>query len=120
MNITHTRFVTVPVSDQDRAKQFYAGTLGFEVVADHQMGPVRWLGVAPKGERTYFVLASESMGFTPGTVRGTMLVTSSLDADCAELRAAGVEVEGPVEQPWGRQATLKDPDGNAFVLTEES
>ncbi|WP_242903392.1 VOC family protein [Actinomadura terrae] len=47
MNITSVRLLTVPVSDQDAAKDFYAGTLGFEVVRDQAMGPVRWLQLAP-------------------------------------------------------------------------
>ncbi|MCP9979615.1 VOC family protein [Actinomadura madurae] len=49
MNITHVRSLTVPVSDQDAAKEFYAGTLGFEVVADQAAGPIRWLQLAPRG-----------------------------------------------------------------------
>lgn len=118
MNITHTQFVTLPVSDQDRAKDFYTRTLGFGVVADDRMGPVRWLTVAPGGAQTHFVLAAAAQGFTPGTSRGTLLATTDLDADCAALKAAGAEIDGPIEQPWGRQAHLKDPDGNAFMLAE--
>ncbi|MGI5347120.1 VOC family protein [Streptomyces sp. CA-250714] len=116
MNITHAKTVTVPVSDQDRAKDFYVSTLGFEVLADQQMGPVRWLQVAPRGAETSFTLASAEQGFTPGTARGIILETSDLDADCAGLAQAGAAVEGPDELPWGRQATLVDPDGNSFVL----
>jgi hypothetical protein len=58
MNITHAKVVTVPVSGQDRAKSFYAETLGPEVLADRRAGPMRWLQVAPKGAQTRFVLAS--------------------------------------------------------------
>ncbi|PZG27469.1 glyoxalase [Spongiactinospora gelatinilytica] len=117
MNITHAQFVTLPVADQDRAKDFYVGTLGFDVVADQRMGPVRWLQVAPKGAQTAFTLAAAEQGFTPGSSRGIMLQTTDLDADCARLAEAGAAVEGPADQPWGRQATVTDPDGNAFILT---
>ncbi|MBO8193082.1 VOC family protein [Streptomyces oryzae] len=116
MNITHARTVTVPVSDQDRAKDFYVSTLGFEVIADQRMGPVRWLQVAPHGAATGFTLASAEQGFTPGSARGIILETSALDADCAALVQAGAAVEGPTQLPWGRQAILTDPDGNSFVL----
>ncbi|TDE35507.1 VOC family protein [Actinomadura sp. 6K520] len=118
MNITHVRMVTVPVSDQDAAKSFYAGDLGFEVVTDQSMGPIRWLQVAPKGADTNVVLADHMPGMTPGSVQGLMLETSDLDADCAQLRRAGVDVDGPQDLPWGRQATFTDPDGNGIVLAE--
>ncbi|MFI6604207.1 VOC family protein [Nonomuraea sp. NPDC050536] len=108
------------VTDQDRAKDFYAGTLGFEVLADRQMGLMRWLQVAPKGAQAAFTLATaDQIGQTPGSVRGIMLETADLDGDCAELTRAGVEVDGPQDLPWGRQATLADPDGNALILSQK-
>jgi predicted enzyme related to lactoylglutathione lyase len=116
MSITHAKIVTIPVSNQDRAKDFYVSTLGFEIVADQQMGPTRWLQVAPKGAETSFMLGTAEQGFTPGSSTGIILQTSDLDADCAALKAAGSAVEGPTDQPWGRQAVLTDPDGNRFVL----
>nr|BFE87560.1 hypothetical protein GCM10020093_101610 [Planobispora longispora] len=51
MNITQVALVTVPVSDQDVAKDFYAGLLGFTVLEDRSMGPMRWLQVAPEGRK---------------------------------------------------------------------
>jgi predicted enzyme related to lactoylglutathione lyase len=116
MNITHTRIVTIPVSDQDRAKDFYVSILGFEVIIDQQAGPVRWLQVAPKDAQTAFTLATAEQGVTPGSAKGLILETTDLDADCADLKQAGVTVEGPTDLPWGCQATLTDPDGNSFVL----
>ncbi|WUI00804.1 VOC family protein [Spirillospora sp. NBC_00431] len=116
MNITHVRLLTVPVSDQDAAKTFYADKLGFEVVSDQSNGPIRWLQLAPKGAQTNVVLADHVPGLAPGSVHGLMLETSDLDADCAQLRDAGVDVDGPQDLPWGRQATLTDPDGNGIVL----
>ncbi|MGI5207048.1 VOC family protein [Spirillospora sp. CA-108201] len=112
MNITHVRLLTVPVSDQDAAKDFYATRLGFEVVVDRSTGPVRWLQLAPKGAETSVVLANH----VRGAVHGLMLETTDLDADCERLRSAGVRVEGPQDLPWGRQATPTDPDGDGIVL----
>lgn len=43
-----------------------------------------------------------------------MPATVDLDAGCARLRE-GVEADGPHTRPWGREATLKDPDGNGIV-----
>ncbi|WP_433474283.1 VOC family protein [Spirillospora sp. CA-142024] len=116
MNITRVRLLTVPVSDQDAAKDFYTGKLGFGVVTDRAAGPIRWLEVAPEGAETNVVLADHLPGVPPGSVHGLILETSDLDGDCEKLRLAGVDVEGPQDLPWGRQATLTDPDGNGIVL----
>ena len=53
MAITHIQLLSVPVTDQDRARDFYVDTLGFDLVADNPMGPDRrWVQVAPKGGQT--------------------------------------------------------------------
>ncbi|WP_328633099.1 VOC family protein [Streptomyces sp. NBC_00356] len=121
MNITHASFLTLPVTDQDRALRFYVDVLGFEVVVDREMPPGRWLQVAPAGAQTVFTLAGPGMGdFTPGSARGIMFVTTDVDADCDRLRAAGVEVGGPERMPWGRMAGFTDPDGNSLMLITEN
>lgn len=121
MNITHASFVTLPVSDQDRALRFYTDVLGFEVAADHDLPQGRWLQVAPKGAQTVFTLAGPGMGgFEPGSARGIMLVTTDVDADCARLAEAGIPVDGPGDQPWGRMASFADPDGNGLMLLTEA
>lgn len=121
MNITHASFLTLPVADQDRALRFYVDVLGFDVVVDREMPPGRWLQVAPEGAQTVFTLAGPGMGdFVPGSARGIMFVTTDVDADCERIRAAGVEVSGPDELPWGRMAALSDPDGNGLMLITEN
>lgn len=112
MGITHTRTVTLPVVDLDRARDFYTEVLGFAVVADRTVGPVRHLEVAPPGARTGFALSVAEQGCGHGIV----LESDDVDGDCARLAAAGVRVEEPEDHPWGRQAGFTDPDGNAFVL----
>ncbi|MFJ5530025.1 VOC family protein [Streptomyces sp. NPDC093261] len=120
MTITHASFVTLPVSDQDRALRFYTDLLGFEITADRAMPQGRWLQVAPRGAQTVFTLSGPDMGgFRPGEVRGIMLVTTDVDADCARLTAAGVPVQGPDDLPWGRMASFRDPDGNGLMLLTE-
>ncbi|MEV7995638.1 VOC family protein [Streptomyces sp. NPDC086077] len=119
-NITHASFVTLPVTDQDRALRFYTKVLGFEVTADLRMPPGRWLQVAPRGAQTAFTLSGPGMGgFEPGSTRGIMLLTTDVDADCARLAEAGVQVQGPDDHPWGRMAAFRDPDGNGLMLLTE-
>ncbi|PWK64783.1 glyoxalase/bleomycin resistance protein/dioxygenase superfamily protein [Streptomyces sp. CG 926] len=81
---------------------------------------MRRLQVAPEGAETVFTLSGPGTGdFTPGPTRGIMLVTADVDADCAKLAAAGVEVTGPDDVPWGRMAGFHDPDGNGLMLLTE-
>jgi predicted enzyme related to lactoylglutathione lyase len=115
MAIDTVKTVTVFVSDQDRARDFYVDTLGLEVKTDQTFGENRWLEVGA-GEGTTLVLYKPFPGMSPGGGRGTLFGSSDLDADVARLRAAGVVVDGPNEMPWGKQATFSDPDGNGYVL----
>ncbi|MGW4594870.1 VOC family protein [Streptomyces sp. NPDC004457] len=120
MSITHASFVTLPVADQDRALRFYRDVLGFEVTVDREMPQGRWLQVAPEGAQTVFTLSGPGMGgFEPGSARGIMLVTTDVDADCDRLAAAGAQVRGPDDVPWGRMASFTDPDGNGLLLLTE-
>ncbi len=61
--ITDVRTVGVPVSDQDRAIDFYVGTLGFEKRLDVDMGGGRrWIEVAPSGAATSIALVTAHEG----------------------------------------------------------
>jgi predicted enzyme related to lactoylglutathione lyase len=121
MAITHASFVTLPVSDQDRALRFYTEVLGLTVTADRELPQGRWLQVAPEGAQTVLTLSGPGMGgFEPGSARGIMLVTTDVDADCARLTEAGTPVQGPDELPWGRMASFADPDGNGLMLLTEA
>jgi predicted enzyme related to lactoylglutathione lyase len=117
MTINQLKAMTVFVSDQDRAKAFYADRLGFDVRADRVVGDNRWLEVAPPKSETGFVLHRPFPGTTAGGTQGVVLASDDLDADCAALVDAGVAVDGPHDMPWGRQAIFSDPDGNGFVLS---
>lgn len=115
MAISTVKTVTVFVSDQDRARDFYVDTLGLEVKADQTFGENRWLEVgAPSG--TTLVLHKAFPGMSAGGGQGTLFASSDLDADAARLQEVGVVVDGPHDMPWGRQATFSDPDGNDYVL----
>ncbi|HEX4907360.1 MAG TPA: VOC family protein, partial [Actinomycetes bacterium] len=71
----------------------------------------RWVEVAPPGAETALV------PFTPGLV----FACDDLQATFEELRSRGVEfTEPPADQPWGRWAQFRDPDGNEHALIEHS
>jgi catechol 2,3-dioxygenase-like lactoylglutathione lyase family enzyme len=118
MNITHIRLLSMPVTDQDRARDFYVNTLGFELLGDNPMGPAqRWVQVAPKGASTSITLVTWFDSMPAGSLSGLVLETPDIEGDAEALRAAGVAVEGPEDAPWGRHVIFADPDGNRIVLT---
>lgn len=120
MAITHIQLLSLPVSDQDRARDFYVDVLGFDLLRDNQMGSdARWVQVAPKGAHTSITLVTWFPTMPTGSVKGTVLETDDLEGDVGHLRAKGVVIEdGIQEQPWGRFVTFDDPDGNGIVLQE--
>lgn len=118
MSISHIQVLSMPVSDQQAARRFYTETLGLQLVRDNPMGEeARWVEVAPAGATTSIVLVTWFPHMPPGSVDGLVLQSDDVDADGERLRQVGITVDGPHEYPWGRQATLKDPDGNGLVLS---
>ncbi|PWR06016.1 hypothetical protein DKT68_24010 [Micromonospora acroterricola] len=120
MTVTHVQLLSVPVADQDRARDFYVDVLGFDLVWDNPMGPDggRWVQVAPPGAATALTLVTWFPTMPPGSLKGLVLETDDLDADVARLRDRGVDfANGGIQSaPWGRYATFDDPDGNGIVL----
>lgn len=109
--------VSVPVSDQAKAKAFYTDVLGFSVVSDNPMGPQqRWVQLEPSGGGASITLVTWFESMKPGGQQGLVLTTGDIDARRAELAARGVEISEVQSQPWGRFATFRDPDGNGWVL----
>jgi predicted enzyme related to lactoylglutathione lyase len=115
---THVLLFSVPVSDQDRARDFYVDVLGFEVVREEAMGPaMRWVQVAPRGAQTSLTLVTWFESMPAGSLTGLVLETDDLEGDAARLAEHGVEVEGGIQQaPWGRYVQFHDPDGNGLIL----
>jgi catechol 2,3-dioxygenase-like lactoylglutathione lyase family enzyme len=117
MTITHLQLLSVPVTDQDRARDFYVDTLGLSLLRDNHMGPAqRWVQVAPAGADTSITLVTWFPTMPAGSLKGLVLETDDLDGDVARLTGLGVPVEEVQDAPWGRYVTLHDPDGNGIVL----
>jgi catechol 2,3-dioxygenase-like lactoylglutathione lyase family enzyme len=120
-HITGVRTVKIPVTDQDRALEFYTGALGFETRMDVRFGDDRrWVEVAPPGASTTMALAPPDEGQRCGVDTGIRLVTEDADADHAALRAHGVDADPQVTRWQGvpPMFSVRDPDGNSFVIVE--
>jgi predicted enzyme related to lactoylglutathione lyase len=118
MAISKIELLSLPVSDQDRARDFYIDVLGFELVRQNDMGPAqRWVQVAPKGAQTSITLVNWFDTMPAGSLQGLVLHTDDLDAEVYALVERGVAVpDGIQDAPWGRFAVFADPDGNRLVL----
>jgi lactoylglutathione lyase len=120
--ISDVRTVGVPVSDQDRALEFYVGVLGLEKRVDAAFGPGRWVEVAPAGAVSSVALVAAPDAPRIGVDLAVRFTTADAEADRAALAAAGVDVDDAVFRVPGVPAmfTLRDPDGNTLVLVERS
>jgi predicted enzyme related to lactoylglutathione lyase len=114
--------IPVPVTDVDKAKAFYADTLGF--VLDVDVRPtdgVRVVQLTPPGSACSIGIGTGVPAYQgePGSVRGLHLVVDGIDEARAELIGRGVDVGELVDVGRGvRYAAFSDPDGNGWTLQE--
>ena len=118
--ITHLKFMSIPVKDQQRALKFYTEKLGFKVATDQPMGDgQRWIELLIPGADTRLAL------FTPpghedriGDFQSLTFWCDDVFATAKQLAANGVEfTQEPKAEVWGTFAMLKDSDGNRFVVS---
>ncbi len=125
--ITQVGMVGVPVTDQDRALEFYVGKLGFEKRVDVAYGDdARWVEVAPAGAATTIALVARREGAPAGIETGIRLVVATVHSDAtgdaeavhADLLAQGVDADPEVVHTPGvpPMFSLRDPDGNTLRI----
>jgi predicted enzyme related to lactoylglutathione lyase len=111
--------ITVPVSDVDRAKAFYADAAGFVAEHDHQIDEqLRFVQLTPPGSACSIAIGSGLTDAAPGSVSGLQMVVADADAAHDELAARGVAVSDVQDFPWGRFVYFNDPDGNGWALQQ--
>jgi catechol 2,3-dioxygenase-like lactoylglutathione lyase family enzyme len=124
VHISHVGTVIVPVSDQDRAIEFYTGKLGFEKRADVPMGEaMRWVEVAPPGAETTIAIVPPREGEPTGVQTRVAFSSEDVDADHASLKAQGVDVDDEVMRMGGPVPPMfffRDPDGNSALIVQRS
>ena len=110
--------VIVPVSDQERAIQFYCETLGCQKTFDAPYGDGhRWVEVTPPGGGTAIGLAPPMEG-SGGVMTGISFDVDDAKAAHEELSAAGVDVDEymPAGQGAPSMFFFRDPDGNTLHI----
>jgi catechol 2,3-dioxygenase-like lactoylglutathione lyase family enzyme len=139
---TNLEVIVIPVSDVDRAKEFY-GRLGWRLDADVAVGEeLRLIQFTPPSSGCSIQFGTNLTSAPPGSARGLYLIVSDVEAVRDSLLAQGVEVgevfherglggrfhpagaddrvsgPAPDRQSYGSFASFSDPDGNGWVLQE--
>jgi catechol 2,3-dioxygenase-like lactoylglutathione lyase family enzyme len=118
-HLTGVRTVSIPVDSQDAALAFYVDTMGFTKLRDVPTPDGgRWIELAPGDDAIIVTLEPASPAVSRGTI-GIRFTTDDAAAAHAALAAAGVDVEEILHWPGvPAMFAFRDPDGNAFSITE--
>ncbi|MCW3013383.1 MAG: glyoxalase [Solirubrobacterales bacterium] len=121
--ITDMRTVGVPVTDQDRAVEFYVEKLGFEKRLDtpvEQFGG-RWIEVAPPGAAITIALVPTREGVPTGVETGVRFTTEDAAAVRTDLQTRGVDVGELLRWPGvPPMFAVHDQDGNGLEIVEQA
>jgi predicted enzyme related to lactoylglutathione lyase len=118
--IKQIKFVSIPVTDQNRALDFYTDKLGFTIITDQPFDEKqRWIELRVPGAETRIVLfTADGEEKRIGGMMNISYACNDINQTYEELKNRGVEFEGPPEkQHWGSYALFKDSEGNRFVLS---
>src|SRR6478609_1988720 len=138
--------VVIPVSDIDRAKEFYGGKLGWRLDADYDNGKdFRVIQFTPPGSGCSVIFGKNVTAAAPGSAQGLYLIVSDIEAARKELLGRGIQisevfhgasgvysgndepylfgqirVNGPDAEHGSYRsfASFRDPDGNGWLLQE--
>jgi catechol 2,3-dioxygenase-like lactoylglutathione lyase family enzyme len=131
--ISKLSHASIYVLDQDEAKEFYTGKLGFEVRTDISTEGFRWLTVAPKDQPDLEIVLMQATApgldeegatqlralVSKGVVGGGVFATDDCHRTYRELSERGVEfLQEPADRPYGVEAVFRDNSGNWFSLTQ--
>jgi catechol 2,3-dioxygenase-like lactoylglutathione lyase family enzyme len=125
--------MVLPVSDVDRARDFYVERAGFHLEVDTGVDGIgRVVQMTPPGSACSIAIGTGISEMTPGSVKGLHLVVKDIVAACDELVGRGVEVgeirhmesgtwrpgPHPERHDCNSFAEFTDPDGNLWLLQE--
>jgi catechol 2,3-dioxygenase-like lactoylglutathione lyase family enzyme len=138
--------VVIPVSDVDRAKEFYGGNLGWRLDADYDNGKdFRVIQFTPPGSGCSIIFGKNITAAAPGSAQGMYLIVSDIEAARKELLGRGIQISqvfhdaggayagtdepylfgrlrvsgpDPEHRSYRSFASFHDPDGNGWLFQE--
>lgn len=117
--------VTIYVSNQEEAKQFWTEKMGF-VCHEQPMGPnFKWMEVRPnEGAVTSFIIYEKELMQKQNPTANVghpnvILSTREIEKAYDQMKENGVEVGELQVMPYGKMFSFKDQDGNAYLLRED-
>ena len=113
--------VSVPVSNQERAKKFFVEALDFTVVRDDPyMEGSRWIELAPKGAATNISLVTWFEKMPAGSLQGVVLKTSDVESAHKAVTASdATDVTTIDAAPWGSSFMFTDTEGNGWIVQQD-
>lgn len=110
--------VFVPVTDVDRAKDFYVQA-GFNADHDHRLSDdVRFVQLTPPGSACSIAVGTGLTDMAPGSQRNLQMVVDDADEARAFLVERGIEASDVTDLAWGRFTWFADPDGNTWAVQQ--
>jgi catechol 2,3-dioxygenase-like lactoylglutathione lyase family enzyme len=111
--------VALPVSDVDRAKDFYVDQVGFHLDHDHTVSDeMRFVQLTPVGSACSIAFGKGLVDTEPGSVAGLQVVVDDVQAARTELVERGVDASDVQDFPWGSFTFFRDPDGNRWSVQQ--
>lgn len=117
--MNNINIVSVPVTDQSKAKEFYQ-KMGLEIAVEAPMGNGQtWVQMRfPKGG-AQISLVTWFTKMPAGSLHGCTILTDDIEAEVKTLKEKGIECSPVDQQPWGKFSMVSDPDGNTWILHQE-
>jgi len=110
--------ISIPVSDVDRAKDFYVKA-GFNADHDHAVSDeIRFVQLTPPGSKASISVGRGLSEMEPGSLEGLQMVVDDIEAAREDLAGRGIEVSEVSDFPWGRFVFFADPDGNGWAVQQ--
>jgi catechol 2,3-dioxygenase-like lactoylglutathione lyase family enzyme len=111
--------IPVPVSDVERAIDFYVNKVGFHLDHDHRVtNELRFVQLTPPGSACSIVFGEGMTEMKPGTQKNLQMVVADTAAAHKMLTDNGVEASDVQNMPWGIFTFFADPDGNSWALQQ--
>ena len=112
--------ISIPVTDQQKSKDFYINQIGFRLIVEAPMGNGQtWVQLGLPGTETSITLVTWFDKMPPGTIQGLVLSSENIENDMKELSSKGVKIGELQKTPWGIFCWFTDPDGNSWTLHEK-